>query len=364
MLASLKARELNSLQPFFRYQAAVKLSSFQAAKKKIKAEDQPLLGLWESMLTGKSSAVPKAVKEQYRQLGLSHLFTPSGFHLSSVLTPLNKLIKQAKLQLMLLMALGALIFTLPGLGALKRMVLIKYLQRIMGKKLGFILALLMDCLLGSLDSGALSFTYSFLFLGIIYSGVSGVGLVIWFFIAQSILAYFQGGHISLLMLLFSPLLNTLFGLMMPLLFLMSFPLWSWQIESGIFIFKILQRAVDLVSQIVFFFPRMEVNIALLFLMLLILYRRTYLFLIMLTFFCSSLNLDLQKIAASGRYEFHPQGAIIKSKENVTYFSDGKCRSILIRGFWWEKCSPLRRAPGRLSKKLSYPSSKHQKSFLL
>lgn len=347
LLALLKAREVSSLQTYFRSAPVIKLQRFQTIKKQLPTHDQELLELWESMLTGRSAPLSKWMKERYQILGLNHLFTPSGFHLSAVLLPFMKFIKSTFAQLLLLISIGIGLIFVPGMVALKRMVLIKSQQKILGLHIGFIMAIICDVVFGSFNSSPLSFSYSFLFLGIIYSGVRGVGLVFWFFTGQMILAFFQGNMISPLLLIFSPIINFCFALTMPLLFVFAFPLWSWQLHSGLFILKLLQSLVDLSAQIIQLTPSWEIHSGVMILLICFLFRYWKVCLWLLCLQCSSLNLDLQRTPRFSRYEFKPQGNIIrivsKEEKDLIYFSDGKCARKLVRGFWWENCSPKRRS---------------------
>lgn len=208
-MAILKTHELRQFRPYFKAEPTIKLDSFGRAKTLVSKEELDLLELWESMLTGRTAPVARWIKDKYKSLGLNHLFTPSGFHLSAVLLPLMKLIKSERWQVVILFILAAGVFSLSGQGALKRMALIKLQQRWFDQKSGFLVAMLMDMLFGSFFNSPLSFTYSFLFLGLIYSGNSW--LFLWFFFAQALIAYFQGELISPLILIFSPLLNLIFG---------------------------------------------------------------------------------------------------------------------------------------------------------
>lgn len=343
LLGVLKAEELNTLHPFYKSESFIKLTHFQKAKENLNISEQELLELWESMLTGRSGPVSKWIKLQYKSLGLNHLFTPSGFHLTALIGPFNHFFPKSKLWLLLLM--GITLAFLPGQAALKRMVLIKGNQNFFGMKLGFIIALCIDVCFGNFQNSTLSFTYSFLFLGIVYSGMEGLYLIFWFFSAQMILAYFQGNQISILLLLFSPLLNFAFGLAMPLLFLLSFPLAHWQLHSGLFILKILNFLVTFSGKIISTLPLIEVNFCTLIILSLFMLQKKRCFIFCLLFFHNSLNLDLQRIPTATRYEFSPCGIkkkiINKSDYDLIYFSDGKCRRKLIRGYWWENCSPKR-----------------------
>lgn len=359
LLCVQKSHELASLAPFFKAERSIKLQNFAKARPHVKKEDLELLKLWESILTGRSAPLSKWMKERYKQLGLNHLFTPSGFHISAVLFPFMKLLKKNLHQLVLLIGLGIALCLLPGLAALKRMVLIKSHQKILGLIPGFIVALLLDVLFGSFQAGALGFTYSFLFIGIIYSGLEGFGLILWFFIAQIILAYFQGSDISPLILIFSPIVNLAFGITMPLLFLLSIPLWNWQLHTGIFILKALQLPIDLFMEISQFIPRIEVNAGLLILIVFILIKKWKFVIGMFLFLSFSLNLDRQKIPGLPAKEYIAHGSIIRTfydeKQVTVYKDDGICRMKLVRGWWWENCSPRRGSNHKKLKKLSYPS---------
>jgi MFS family permease len=346
LLGILKASELKSLSPFFKADPVIKLKSFTEARSRIPKEDLEHLKLWESILTGRSAPLSRLLKEKYKSLGLNHLFTPSGFHLSAVLFPFLKLIK-TKYHLLVLIILGSALFFMPGLTALKRMLTIKTHQEVFGMHAGFCLALMADMLFGSFQNGALSFTYSFLFIGIIYSGLQGLSLIIWFFIAQIILAYFQNADISPLILLASPILNLCFGFVMPLLFLLAFPLWDWQLFTGIQIIKGLQYLVTFFSNLSIRLPMIEIHSVILICVGFLVFRNYRWALIAFVLLSSSLNLDRESIPSMPSKEFSPQGNIVETfyreKDVVVYFKDGKCRMKLVQGFWFENCSPVRRS---------------------
>lgn len=359
LLSLLKTQEVKTLKPFFKGERVIKLQSFTKARKIVSKEDLDLLKLWESILTGRAAPLSKWMKEHYQKLGLNHLFTPSGFHLSAVLIPFMKLLNR-KYHLLLLGLIGLGLWFLPGLTALKRMLLIKTHQKVLGLKTGFLLALVVDIFFGSFQSSTLSFSYSFLFLGIIYSGLSGIGLIIWFFLAQMLLAYFQNTDISPLLLIFSPLLNLGFTILMPVLFILSFPLWAWQVKLGISLLRILQTLVELCSELSLKFPALEVNIILLTIIGLLLFRKWKTTCLFVLLFCNSLNLDRERTPGISTNEYVPRGIVMKTiyqeKQVRVVFSDGSCKLKLVRGFWWENCSPSKRGSRiKKLKKLSYPS---------
>ncbi len=354
LMSLIKMEELKQFNPYFKGQKTFKLQRFDQAKKTASPKDLELLELWESMLTGRSAPVSRWIKDQYKSLGLNHLFTPSGFHLSAVMMPFMKLMKSKVWQFWVLLLVGMGIFTMEGQGALKRMVLIKLNQNLLGQKTGFVVALLMDMLFGSFADSPLSFCYSFLFLGIIYSG-SGI-LFLWFFFAQSLIAYFSGDLISPLIMLLSPLLNVAFALAMPFLFLLAFPLWHWQVQVGLKILGGLQKLVELCAHASQLVPGWEINLGMLLCFVLIFLGKRKALAMALLFLTFSLNTDNNKIPSFGRYDFVPSGEVVKIVPDETgetvYFSDGKCKRELVRGIWWEKCSPRRRSKHKKIKKLS------------
>lgn len=304
-----------------------------------------MLKLWESILSGRSAPLSRMIKERYQTLGLNHIFTPSGFHLSAVLFPFMKVLPKVSYQLYFLLVIGVAVSFLPGLLALKRMVLIKTNQKLLGIKAGFISGLILDMLFGSFQSGALSFTYSFLFLSIIYSGANGIGLIIWFFIGQLIVAYYQGNDISPLILIFSPMVNLAFTFAMPLLFILAIPLWDWQLTTGITLLSSIQKVVIGFSDLSANLPLIEVHSFFLFLVLCLVIRKFKLILIGVLVLSNSLNPEHSRLPSTPTKEFVPAGKILETKyrekDVVVKFQDGKCRMRLVQGIWWENCSPRR-----------------------
>jgi len=340
------------LSPFYKAQKSFKLQRFADAKAKATGRDHDLLELWESILTGRSTVVSKWIKSQYKVLGLSHIFTPSGFHLSAVLLPFMKLFRSSSSQIWLLILSGITIFMLPGQGALKRMVLVKLGQKLSNQKIGFCAALVLDILFGSFMHSPLSFCYSFLFLGIIYSGKNV--LFLWFFLGQCLIAFFNGNEVSPLIIFLSPFLNLVFAVALPFLFILAIPLWSWQIFTGLKILGIVQYLVEVSAKVSTVVPSIEIHSVTLLCFLLIIYGKRKYFLIVLCFISFSLNQDFKKTPSFGSYEFVPQGIVLKviTKKygKLVYYTDGKCKREYVRGICWEKCTPKKSKSVATSKK--------------
>jgi len=351
LLTALKLDERVQLSPFYRAQKSFKLKRFTEAKLTVTGRDHDLLELWESILTGRSVIVSKWIKSQYKSLGLSHLFTPSGFHLSAVLLPFMKIFQSTSSHIFILILSGIGVFMLPGQGALKRMVLVKLGQKISNQKVGFSIALVLDILFGSFTQSPLSFCYSFLFLGIIYSGKKF--LFLWFFLGQCLITFFSGSEITPMILFLSPILNIFFAIALPILFLLAIPLWPWQVFAGVKILGLLQYLVEISAKLSSLVPTIEIHSVTLLCLFLIYSRRRKCFLTVLCIFSFSLNQDFTKTPSFGPYEFVPQGTVIravtKDYGELVYYTDGKCKREFVRGIWWEKCAPKRKRGKRLAR---------------
>jgi competence protein ComEC len=283
------------------------------------------------------------MKSEYTYLGLNHLFSPSGFHLSAILTPVFWLTNSKSIKLSLLILIGILLIRVPGLSALKRMVLVKTFQTKLNIKLGFFVALIIDLLFGTFQSSPISFTYSFLFLGLIYSGIKGIKLIVLFFFAQILIAYFQQNQLSLLIIFWSPILNWLFGMIMPVLMVLSFPLFNWQLQSGLFLLSKLNNLTHFAYMSIAGFPQIEVHFGMLLIMTLFLQRRWLLLIISILFLSNSLNTEKGRLSIKHRFDMIPLSDIRKMKGDKIYFKNERCRQELITGYWNIKCSPVKRS---------------------
>lgn len=351
LLASLKQHEISLISPYLRPSKVFIPQSFRDSAKVVEKDKIEALGIWESLLFGKSKHIKKETSEVYRKLGLLHLFTPSGFHLSAILFPLFWVLRSKKKKIITLLALAISFSFLPGLGALKRMLMIKIQQNFWGQKIGFILGSVIDILFGSFQSSPLSFSYSFLFLSFIYGGRKGVGLVIWFFLGQLLISYFQGGTVSPLLILLSPIMNFAFTLLLPILLICSFPLVPLQLDAGIFLTSIVHKLISSFYEIVVIFPSIEITGMVLLGLAFFMTKFFKTSLIILILLSANLNSDYERSPQWSSNEFSSKGKITKriySKDNVViYFEEGSCRLKLVRGFWWENCSLRKGSSGKI-----------------
>lgn len=167
--------------------------------------------LWKALVTGDDRGFSRMDKKTYYRLGLGHLFTPSGVHLAT-LKPFLKCFHN----LSGFYALVGLLSTfLPGLQALARVAWVKLVPG-GGKILGvFMSVMLLEGALVSWKLHPISWTCSWLFLGLSWFTPPRWRLL-WFVCGQMLLCWVLRQPFSL----FAPLVNLLATI--PLLFL--FPL--------------------------------------------------------------------------------------------------------------------------------------------
>lgn len=362
LLLVLKTHERRSLSPYFKSEPVIRLGQFTKARALVPQNKLHLLELWESMLTGRVAPLDRWMRKEYKTLALAHVFTPSGFHLTALLWPFLLLLKKRRQKLGLLSVIGILLSLIPGQSALKRMTSIKINQQFFGTKSGFLFALFLDVLFGSFTDSPLGFTYSFLFLGIIYSGARGITLIVWFYVAQVLIAFSQGALISPLLIFTSPIVNFILSLILPFLFLFSWPLTGWQLSFGLTMLEHTQTLVSFFYSFVMKFPLIEASIALPLIFILIFFRQGRMAILTCLLFSSELNSESLKIPGPSTYEWHANGKILKVVDQKIYREDGICERELVKGIWFETCSPRRRAGKKKSRKLSYLSEGQRKSF--
>jgi len=164
--------------------------------------------LWKALVTGDDSQFPRLEKRVYYHLGLGHLFTPSGVHLS-YLSPLFKLFRYSGWLLVILALLGA---THPDLLALSRVAWIKSLSKLSHLPSVFIIVLMLEGILNSWERSYLSWVCSWLFLGLSWF-TPYYWRIPWFTLAQILLCWVLMQPFSTL----APVCNLLVSL--PLVFL-------------------------------------------------------------------------------------------------------------------------------------------------
>ena len=249
--------------------------------RKIKGHSQnKLLGKFiVSIIFGFKRGIPKSWKRKLQILNLLHLFTPSGLHFSAILfflTPLlNKLSRyHINLKKVFLISICISPFFLTGFYSLKRIALLKILSTFISRRISFFwifqLTFIIDFLRGSYFESPLSFTYSYLFLGILISqGKFSFQLMLALFTGQILLSFSQQQSINLLGPMLGMGVTTLFTFFFPLLLisLLFIPFIGTIISE--FLMSSFLKVIELVYFLAKTTPNIQQTSSLLFIMILI-----------------------------------------------------------------------------------------------
>ncbi len=188
-----------------------------------------------SYVTGNKRGLPRKLKKSHKTLNITHLFTPSGLHFSSLyffFIPLFNYLKKRSIPAFFLIhtIMCAAPFLLVGFNSIKRICIFHELKIIKGfsknEKIRqvenfyiILLTFIIDALRGSFFESPLSFCYSFIFLSLLFCHEDFKTRRIFFYFlgAQIILTFFSMEHFSLL--------GLAFGFFLTLIFSYLFPVW-------------------------------------------------------------------------------------------------------------------------------------------
>lgn len=300
--------------------------------------------LWKALVTGDDRGFSRSEKKTYYRLGLGHLFTPSGVHLAT----LQPLLRYFKNLAGFFACVGLLSTFLPGLQALARVAWVRLVPGGSKKLPVFIGVMLLEGVFVSWKLHPLSWTCSWLFLGLSWFTQPRWRLL-WFVLAQLLLCWVLQQPLSLL----SPIANLLATLPLMLLFpltllfavLPCFFIHAW-IESALTIFH---QSVLWFDQVHRFIPALSPHAGHLLLLLawLILRDRQRWSLTLILLSLSSPLETFRKTSPSiSQWE-----AVPSSLESETL----RCRNKWREDRWEEICRPTRsvRRQQIRTRKLSY-----------
>lgn len=187
---------------------------------KIKKQNQAQ-AFYNASQTGDKSTLSRENITNLKRLGLIHLLTPSGIHLSSILCLfLFLLSKKQKFFLFSLLIITSLYF--PNLYSLKRVLYFHLFYLIPNSKLNklyfsFICTFLLDLIIGGYTASPLSYCFSFIFWGVIIFSKGSYERVILLFIAQLVTILVLGkGKINLLAIFMNPILTFIYSSLFPI----------------------------------------------------------------------------------------------------------------------------------------------------
>lgn len=314
------------------------------------APTSPGAALWRGLVVGDTRGLSRSEIRTYYQLGLGHLFTPSGVHLAT-LAPLWSLVRWPT-PLFLLLALGAL--AVPGFGALARVAFVKALPRSLFGFGGFSVVLSLEGMLSSWSTAALSWTCSWLFLGLSWFAPARQRFL-WFVLAQILLCWVLSKPFSLI----APLVNLavavplagLFPLALGLSVVPSLPTHSWLVE----IFGQLHGAILWVDRIHSWLPPLAPHVGHVGLLLLWILARGQRKLcaapLLLLFLSQPLNQFAPKAPAQHKWEVALPSEV-QQVGNSVYAQGWKCQQRWRNNRWEIGCRPGNQGGRKKTRKLS------------
>ena len=231
-----------------------------------------LAALVEGYVLGQKRGVGRKIKREHRHLNLLHLFTPSGLHFSALLLIFAPLIRLFRLPLLPFYFAPFLLNEYYAIKRIAEYKIARSLLRIKGfapDGYGLFLAVFaLDFLIGTYQANPLSYSFSYLFLGIIFS-IKDSPKIYWPFAlwgGQILVAFCFETPLTHLGFLFGFFLTGIFALLFPLMVLNR--LLPWFNFSEVFV-DAFARLISLCSEISvtsgYFYP--EINLILLVLVL-------------------------------------------------------------------------------------------------
>lgn len=202
------------------------LSSKLKQKTHQNIKNRGVLGALDNAIQlGYKKKLPKEIKEQFKTLGLLHLFTPSGLHFYPIFLILRKIFAP-KILIFFLISLRIFLYFQTGFFALKRIIFLKTIYLITKEinikkrnlEISFFLTFLIDFIWGSFDSSILSFTYSFLFLGLLLIKSKNT-FYLNIFYAQIIAAFSFHQSFNPIYSVLGIFISSMFSFIFPLLFI-------------------------------------------------------------------------------------------------------------------------------------------------
>lgn len=314
--------------------------------------------IWRAMVTGDDSSLKRDTKKTYYQLGLAHLFTPSGAHLATM----SPFVRFFGLRNQIYLPLALLGIFIPSLLALSRVAWLKGLSDKKLTPLKFIAILVLEGVFFSWRSSPASWTCSWMFLGITYFAPRYT-LALWYLQAQLLLSWIFHQQFSLLSFPAMLTLGLMFIAIFPFILVCSFLPWSIFHQFILLTLELIHDSVITFSLVHTYVPPIDVHVGHLvftFALVILPGRHKILSAVLLLLMSSPLGpwererTSLSKWETTPIKEAHLLIAISARSQITTKWSDGtSCRHKLVLGSWEESCR-AKKVPGsnRSLRKLS------------
>jgi len=259
-------------------------------KEKLAIYTRKEIALLKALNSGDKSLLSRKKKSMYKDLGLLHLFTPSGIHLLPIGFMMKKLFPRWMNFLLNTLAY-IFFFKTKAFWSIRRILMLKNLNTLSPHLFfNFLACFVFDFALGSYAQSPLSFCFSFLFLGSVIFSKSKIRLVLSLYFSQFILAYFFSGIINPVAPLFGVILTSIFTFIFPFSFI---DYWLfYQLDWGLkfsFMIDFYDTLVAHLHQLAFYIPCLEVSYSIILLGFVFLLRHYRLGLIILLLISNDLN---------------------------------------------------------------------------
>ncbi len=292
--------------------------------------------LWRALVTGDDQGFNRQDKGRFYVLGLGHLFTPSGTHLAT----LNPILKHLRFLPLIYIFLGCLLTFRPELSALNRVVWLKSAPSSQKIFLLFLSLILLEGAFISWKSQGLSWSCSFLFLGLCWF-TPKEWTPLWFISGQILLCWvFQQGY-SLMAPLVGTVMNIALLLIFPIILVLSFIPPFWVHELALTALNLIYEFVLLIDKIHLYLPAIAPHFGHLALSVawIVIKERRWLALI-LFFLSAPSGPVIKNTESTSRFEAlpSPEAYIEYLAGNSALYSDGlKCKIEFKNNIWRESC---------------------------
>jgi len=230
------------------------------SKMRISYDKPEIADLHLSYTTGFRKWLNKSTKKNHKILNLMHLFTPSGIHLAGfylILSPLLYFLKGRK-KLIVQLLLCVFTFFLPGFFSIKRISMIKALFSLknyhhwnISLTQIFFISFVIDFIGGSFDTSPLSWTFSFLFLGIFVclSTSAPIATPLALMGGQIIICFFNGSTFYPVGALLGMALTFIFSIIFPIIFINLWLFILWEKSFSYSILSLYSQLIDYAAQV-------------------------------------------------------------------------------------------------------------------
>lgn len=247
---------LNTPRPFWWERERVENSPLRQSY-----QSNHLAELVRSYSTGNKSRLQPTMRRLHQDLGLMHLLTPSGLHLSvlwKIMISFVAIFISINFKWRLFLSTASVIILLPisSLLAMQRMAILRLISTALSPfiqnktrktQISFIATFVIALIIGNFSASPLSFALSFLFLAMLISAQSYSQMVAGLFVSQALVQ-------SLFLQAFSPLAALMGIIIITPLFILLFPLflmeyWAFRFISGIELEFLFQLYLQLLQKL-------------------------------------------------------------------------------------------------------------------